>query len=371
METSLFTLATILVIFLLIKSSNRGWLLTSAALGLLPLIRPEGFLLIGLVFLLWFANLLRAGHNGAYDFRRLALQAAVAIPLATSYFLISFLLSGEPLPNTFYARTRLWGCEFGPSYFSWLASEFLLDAAVGVFLSLLGIAAYVKRFAVKGGNCAMAILPLWVVGLPLANSLIAPCTSIYYSRYSVPLAPVMALFAAIGFSSVRSRLPSFPPNRGSTLRTATASALAIAALFGSLLPTTSFWATHYGRSVRDIQMMHAAIGRWLNSNSERGSLIALNDIGAIGYFSERRVFDLVGLVSPEVLPSILDKGPGEWDGPLTSMMRKEQPDYLVVFPKWYPEMVDALPLEKVYSIYIEDPAIVSGKQMVVYKFLWQ
>ena len=43
-------------------------------------------------------------------------------------------------------------------------------------------------------------------------------------------------------------------------------------------------------------------GKWFGKNTPRGSVIATPDIGAIGYFSARRVVDLAGLVTPAMVP---------------------------------------------------------------------
>ena len=47
-------------------------------------------------------------------------------------------------------------------------------------------------------------------------------------------------------------------------------------------------------------------GRWFHDHTPPGTTIATPDIGAIGYFSDRRVLDLAGLVTPGMIP-ILEK----------------------------------------------------------------
>ena len=46
--------------------------------------------------------------------------------------------------------------------------------------------------------------------------------------------------------------------------------------------------------------VRAPLGRWLNENTSSDATIALEPIGYIGYFSDRRILDTMGLVSPEV-----------------------------------------------------------------------
>jgi hypothetical protein len=46
----------------------------------------------------------------------------------------------------------------------------------------------------------------------------------------------------------------------------------------------------------------ARIGKWLNENSSPAAVVATPDIGAVGYYAERRVLDLGGLVTPAMGP---------------------------------------------------------------------
>jgi hypothetical protein len=43
-------------------------------------------------------------------------------------------------------------------------------------------------------------------------------------------------------------------------------------------------------------------GRWLCENTPERCVIATPDIGALGYFSRRRIVDLAGLVTPQMVP---------------------------------------------------------------------
>ncbi len=106
------------------------------------------------------------------------------------------------------------------------------------------------------------------------------------------------------------------------------------------------------------------------------SVIAVNDIGAIGYFSNLEILDLGGLVSPEVIPLLIGKGPGEWDEGLAEYLREQNPDYLVIFPNWYPILVYNEFLEPIYSVKLKPRTIaglpnitvVGGGEMTVFVF---
>ena len=76
-----------------------------------------------------------------------------------------------------------------------------------------------------------------------------------------------------------------------------------------------------------------ATAHWVAANTEPGSLVGAHDIGALGYYGERDLVDLAGLVSPEVIPFIRD------EARLGNYLDDQSADYLVTFPGWYPELV--------------------------------
>ena len=72
---------------------------------------------------------------------------------------------------------------------------------------------------------------------------------------------------------------------------------------------------------------------WLDENVEQGTLIAVHDIGAIGYYAELPILDLAGLISPDVIPFIRD------EVKLAEYINEQGAEYLVTFPDWYPDLV--------------------------------
>ena len=108
------------------------------------------------------------------------------------------------------------------------------------------------------------------------------------------------------------------------------------------------------------------MGRWVAATTSPNSLIAVNDIGAIAYFSENEVLDLHGLVSPEMIP-FLSKG----EKGIMEALVKKRPDFLIIFPNWYPRIADLQPLfEPVYSVTVDPNLINGGRTMVAYRANW-
>ena len=89
----------------------------------------------------------------------------------------------------------------------------------------------------------------------------------------------------------------------------------------------------YGRDVRFIDSQMVTTAHWLNEHIEPEALVAVHDIGAIGYFTQRPLIDLAGLITPEVIPIIRN------EAALWEFITTRQADYLVTFPTWYPTLV--------------------------------
>jgi hypothetical protein len=103
-----------------------------------------------------------------------------------------------------------------------------------------------------------------------------------------------------------------------------------------------------------INRMQVALGKWLARNTPPQAVIACNDVGAIGYFAKRRVLDLLGLVTPEVV-LYRNRQPvkREYLGAM-EFVQDKKPDYLVIFPDWFPNARTAKFLQPVHVVDLPD-----------------
>jgi hypothetical protein len=107
---------------------------------------------------------------------------------------------------------------------------------------------------------------------------------------------------------------------------------AVLAIAVTQLGFVAIGARAYATDVAIIEGEMVKVARWLDANTVPNDLIAAHDIGAIGYFSQRPLVDLAGLISPEVIPFIRD------EARLWALVRQRGAAYLVTFPSWYPRM---------------------------------
>jgi len=90
-----------------------------------------------------------------------------------------------------------------------------------------------------------------------------------------------------------------------------------------------------------VNRMQVAVGKWLELETPANAVIACNDVGAIGYFANRRVLDLLGLVTPDVVPYLERQPVGREDLGDLEYIRDRRPDYLAIFPDWFPHLKTA------------------------------
>jgi hypothetical protein len=114
----------------------------------------------------------------------------------------------------------------------------------------------------------------------------------------------------------------------------------------------------YARDVRFIETEMVAMAQWLRANTAPDAIIAAHDIGAIGYFTERPLVDLAGLITPQVIPFIRD------EAALLEFSRRSGASYLVTFPSWYPTMTESLPL--LYTTNASHTVSANSDNMAVY-----
>ena len=354
------SLAALLVTVGLLAHAQGRDLAAAALLALAVLARPESVLLLPLV---WAA--------GPLTLRRSALFAGCTAAVVGPWVVFNLATTGTPLPATAAAKiegglagflagarepllktfvTRPW--DFAVEWVGWLGS---VNAVVPLLL-LPGLWLLWRR-----GGRRLALPVLLLVLQPLAMALLAPYRGPAFQegRYSIQLLPmafaVSTLPVAVlgGDDAGAAALARF--------RRLLVAGLAVAALV-SLWPA----ATRYGWAVQNIEAMQVRLGRWVDANTPRDARLALNDVGAIGYLSRREVIDVMGLVTPAIIPYRRDGEAG-----VLRYLERVCPDYLIVFPEWFPRLTAmADRFTPIYRVRLSHNTAAGAAEMVVYETVW-
>ncbi len=328
--------------------------------GVLVLTRPEGAVLAGMV-LLAMIGLPWPSTRSELRLRLLAAVVAAVAMLAvlSPYFAFNLRTSGTIFPNTFYAKqaeyqaelpiwTRLWQV-LSPTLAG--AQVLLVPGFVYSIYSLLSRPRGQRRWpAIVPVVWWLAILGLYAVRLPVGYQ---------HGRYTMPSIPLLILYGVWGTAAMLR--PRSPRLRVRVLSRVVPAAIAILAVL--------FWwrgANAYRDDVGFIEGEMVAVARWLGEQTAPGDLIAVHDIGAIGYLIDRPLLDLAGLITPEVIPFIADADQ------LAGWMAAREAGYAVFFPDFSPAYARLAVNPRLRQIYCADhpwTRQVGRRNLCVYRLL--
>jgi hypothetical protein len=295
-----------------------------ALIGLGVWLRPDALLLgLPVGFVIW-ADPRRARREVA---RRILLTGLGAALLFLPYLAFNQALSGEWWPSTFYAKQA----EYAELRSEPILIRFLLQfrapltgagivLAPGVVLSALYSVRERRPERLAPLLWAMAFLGAYALRLPVDYQ---------HGRYAMPVVPVFIVLGLEGMARwIRLRSPSIGRRVVSRVWVLTLA-----------LTTALFWVLGgraYARDVAIIETEMVRAARWVRDNTPTDALVAAHDIGALGYYADRRLVDLAGLVTPEVIPILRD------EAALAGYLEERGADYLVTFPSWYPTLTHGL-----------------------------
>ena len=323
------------------------WLGLGALIGLSVWLRPDGITLLAPAVLL-VVTLRMPWREVIKGCLLIGIGfAALFVP----YLMFNYQLAGIWWPNTFFAKQAEYAFLQQIPFWKRLLDQAILPlVGVGALLSL----GYALIFgsSVKERRWFMIIPVVWMFGYLVMYAWRLPVTY-QHGRYIIPMMPVFFLWGFAGlakFVQLNARnLFVRVLNRAWVLTTAT------------LL--LAFWwvgARAYARDVAVIESEMVAIAHWIAGNTPPDALIATHDIGALGYFADRDLIDLAGLISPEVIPYL-------WDGDrLGEYLDTRGAEYLVTFPGWYPSLT--APLTPVFQTDTPYSPDLGGENMAIYSW---
>jgi hypothetical protein len=234
------------------------------------------------------------------------------------------------------------------------------------FLALLAGAGLVALLSRLGTRRDRGLLPaLWVVGLPLAYSLMAPSPTRLmgnFGRYYFPLLPVVIVLGILGLEPAARALRRTP----------------LGAILAAALLATALWgfaqgAVRYARNVANVEDSDVKIARWLAERVPPDAVLAVNDIGAIKFLLPNRVIDLAAIASPEIrteVSRIMATTGMPWQAAMAEAIARRRPDYVVVFPKWLSGLESDPRFRPVHRLQIPDNVTMGGDEIVVYATAW-
>lgn len=316
METLLHGLIIFFVLSTLLVDPRRYFALGFLT-GLSVWVRPDGLTLLG--------PLMLTGVMIEKD-NRARVDAVVKILLGFSalfvpYLLFNLALAGTPWPNTFYAKQAEYQAAWRSLAFMDRLNNYLMPVLAGPFIVLLpGVILWmVRRIRVRDWAAITSLI--WFVGYVTLYFMRLPAYQ--HGRYIIPAFPILYLWGILGMLEYMTS-----ERANETVRRAWPMLLGVLCVL-----FTGIAARQNAADVYWIESEMVGTAKWIQEKIPPDSLLAVHDIGAVGYFDEHRIIDLAGLVSPDVIPFIRDQDR------IAAYLDERGVEYLVTLPAFYPDLV--------------------------------
>jgi hypothetical protein len=261
--------------------------------------------------------------GAAYLWEKRALpwrEAVIFVATLLPWLVFAQLSYGSVFPNSLFAkvgqghRILLGGGEFDT--FGWglirLASNLYstnkLYVLIGAF-SLIGLVTVLKS------RSRWLIVVAWAGLYVISYILLAV---IYFTWYYPPVWPAVSLLASAGVVALARWLCG---QRSRAWRTGILLALVCLAV---LVPQLDALRRSHATAPSPYYLGYVAVADWLRANTAPDASVAMIEIGIIGYYSDRRVVDAMGLVSPGMVGHLYS-----WDQTLLYALTHYWPDYAI------------------------------------------
>ena len=371
METAIFAMFTLLLIGLgsnqthPTPNSGRGEnknLIVSAiifgiAAGLTTLTRAEGVLLVGLVGLAVLA-MRPSWRTVAWG----AVAALVFLIVLAPYLVFNYNLTGGLLPNTAAAK-RMYATPLLSESLLWRFQLMLTPLAAGGQLLLVpGIIAFVIGIVqrVRGDRRWLIALVLigWGVGLILLYAVTLPL-NFQHGRYVIPALPSLIVAGVVGTAWL------IRGASGSLIARVLTRVLALSTVFIFVGFAFGLGLQAYVQDVTVIEEEMVAAAHYIADNIPSEQLLAVHDIGAVGYFAPRPMIDTAGLITPETILFVLDDA-GMW-----TYLREHGAQFLMGLEDQVPKPGDNAPtLCEVFTTNGQTAVRAGGTNMTIYYLAW-
>jgi hypothetical protein len=343
---------TFLIVAALLWMETEEWnpFVMGALLGLGVWVRPDALSLW--LPLVWHVIFQEAGQPIPV-MRKIGRVGIGFAGAMAPYLILNYSLSDTFWPSTFYAKQAEYAIMRELPILNRLISQLSLPL-IGVGTVLIPGLIFGTLRIVRDRTWRRLAPLIWALALLGVYAIRLPVTY-QYGRYVMPVLPVVLVLGMEGLQLwVR-------PKAEQMLRRVLSKAWPLTVLVVNVVFLGFAGIPAHARDVAIIETEMVAAARWIALETEKNALIAAHDIGALGYFGERDLIDLAGLVSPEVIPFIRD------EEALGAYIDKERADYLMTFPGWYPELVkDQEPIFSTNAVYSPEAG---GENMMVFRWV--
>ncbi len=358
METSLYVLLLILVYYFYLK---RRAVLFGFLLGMTMWVRPDAaaFIFAVIIDYIIFANIKQIPGTKLQKFSKTELIKIISVfgIIILAYFGMNIYLSGTLLPNTYAAKTIYYTAEYRSraNFLKYEVWGYFTDSSYILLIVpfLFGLIKAIFDIVRKKYNSILHAL-LFIFLLIFLYWYKLPFAAVK-GRYLIPVIPFYILISVYGVREFFRVISLFLMDK-KIINTVCILYFAITVTY-----TISAYSNHktdYSEQTHHISIRNLAVSKWLIENTPENSIIATHDIGAIGYYTRRKIVDVAGLVNPQFSQKLFDP---DFTKFIVDEMKRQNVSYFAFIREWY-QTVNQKPLfeagdnnEEIMAIYKFEP----------------
>ena len=343
METTMYIFLLVACYYYYRKMNSIGFAVT---LGLTFWTRPDALAFIAAIAIDYFFRVYlknKAPKENAevtlFEKKDLIRIAGIFGFIMAAYFVMNYIISGSLLPNTYGAKIAYYSAEFR-SRADFLKMEvweyFTESAYLLIFIPFLfgAFKLISDSFRLRYNPLIPAfifivlLIFMYWYKLPYAHR---------FGRYMMPIFPFYILLAVYGGRQFFMWLANFLNDKKLV------NGLNIILLACTVIYFASGYYENrkiYQDQSRHIYIRQVVAAKWLKDNTPEGSIIATHDVGAIAFYSDRKVLDVVGLINPEFISKLNKK---EFVGFVLEQLKTQNVSYMAFLKEWF-QVVNQEPL---------------------------
>lgn len=348
METNIAVCCVLLVFYFYYKDSYN---LVFFVLGILCLTRPEGLVL----FLVIFFTLVFEKHKFLkLEYKTFIGYVLIFLIVVSPFLAYAYITFGTVVPNTTIGKaTFTFSFSTIKAQVAEIAKTLAPSSAIEILLSLIFIIYSLRKKTI------WVYTAVWLWPFCLLLMYIVTDSDII-SRYLMLIIPVFTLLAVKCIEASGSR------------QYVLGTVLFILVAVQSQYVFYKYVKPHTDNFTAGVQDCLIPIGKWFNENSPQDSKILVNDVGAIGYYSERYIIDAAALINRDIeLNKKIMQIPVEERKTAANLLKFVKADYVVerdsvtsstdiqagnyrlqfVFSKAFPGLGISDPTPRYYKVY--------------------
>lgn len=341
---------------------KKIYITTGILLGLCVVTRPECYLLALLYYLV---TLFLLRKNLRSNIVNLSFSLLLFLIIIIPYPIFCYIHTGIFLPNTFKGQTA--GFRIIPDYIYMreTARLFFKDNFLVMTLWLSGTVYFIITLIKKKIETRYLLINLWILLLPLSSVFIAPFYR-HYGRYLIPLIPFINI---VSINILQKFFEILKGKNNISLRKYPAVITSLLIFFS--LTGAGYYGYLLGWNVENIKDQQIKIAHWINKNIPDEKVIAVNDIGALTYITDKKIVDMEGLVTPEIL-RIKEQSLENQPVNMMRELKKNNVNYIIIYPDWYKGIMKdySANFEQLYTARLARNTICGDVEMFVYKINW-